>query len=129
MKTNDITEILVDIAYVIHNKIGPGILESVYEKIFMYELEKRGLNGENQVPVTVYYDGKDFDEGFRADIIVEEKVVIEIKSVETLRPVHKKQLLTYLRLTDKHVGLLINFNEYLIKDGIVRIVNNFNEKT
>ena len=128
MKLNEITGRIVDASYTIHTKLGPGLLESVYEKVLVYELEKRGLRVEKQVPVPIMYDDLEFDEGFRADIIVENSVIVELKSVEKTAPVHKKQLLTYLRLADKRVGLLINFGEHLIKDGITRLVNNFTEE-
>ena len=103
--------------------MGPGLLESVYETVLEHELLKRGLSAERQRTIPIQYDGLFFDEGFRADIIVENCVIVELKSVETIVPVHKKQLLTYLRLTDKKLGLLINFGSALIKDGIYRIVN------
>jgi GxxExxY protein len=103
--------------------LGPGLLESVYESVLAYELEKRGLHVLRQQAISVVYDGLVFDEGFRADLIVEDKVILELKSVEAMLPVHKKQLWTYLRLTDKQLGLLINFGSALIKDGITRIVN------
>jgi GxxExxY protein len=103
--------------------LGPGLLESVYEVVLAYELTKRGLCIVRQRPISIQYDQITFEEGFRADIIVEDLVIIEIKSLETLARVHKKQLLTYLRLADKRLGLLISFGEELIKDGIHRIVN------
>ena len=123
MTENEIAKIIVDAAYQIHVRLGPGLLESVYETILAYELKKRGLNVVRQVPVPVVYDDLEFEEGFRADLIVEERVIIELKSVEHIQPVHRKQLLTYLRLTDRRLGLLVNFGEALIKDGISRIVN------
>ena len=123
MTENKIAKIIVDAAYQIHVRLGPGLLESVYETVLAYELKKRGLNVVRQVPVPVIYDDLDFDEGFRADLIVEDRVIIELKSVENILPVHKKQLLTYLRLKDCRLGLLINFGEALIKDGISRIAN------
>lgn len=123
MTENEIAKTVIDAAYKIHVRLGPGLLESVYESILAYELKKRGLRVVRQVPVPVIYDELQFEEGFRADLIVEEMVIIELKSVESIRPVHKKQLLTYLRLTDRRLGLLINFGEGLIKDGIYRIAN------
>ncbi len=125
MKENEITEALIDIFIKIHSRLGPGLLESIYEEVICYELKKRNLNFKRQEGIEVFYDGNKMDIGFRADIIVEDKVIVEIKSVEALAPVHHKQLLTYLKLTDKKVGLLVNFNVNLVKDGIVRIVNNF----
>jgi len=123
MTENEIAKIIVDVAYHVHKRLGPGLLESVYETVLAYELKKRGLKVERQVPVAIVYDEIKFDEGFRADLIVEDKVIAELKSVENVVPVHKKQLLTYLRLTDKRLGLLINFGSELIRDGISRVVN------
>ena len=123
MTANEIAKIIVDVAYHVHKRLGPGLLESVYETVLAYELKKRGLKVERQVPVAIVYDEIKFDEGFRADLIVEDKVIAELKSVENVVPVHKKQLLTYLRLTDKRLGLLINFGSELIRDGISRVVN------
>jgi GxxExxY protein len=130
MKTlteNEIAREVVDAAFHIHLKLGPGLLESVYEVVLAHELKKRGLSAVRQHPVPISYDEIQFDEGFRADLIVEDQVIIELKSVEKLAPVHKKQLLTYLRLTEKRLGLLINFGEALIKDGISRVVNGLPE--
>ena len=127
MTENEIAKIIVDCAFKIHNKLGPGLLESVYKKILYYELINRGLNVQEEVGIKIKYDDLIFEEGFRADLIVENKVIIELKSIDALAPVHFKQLLTYLRLTNKHLGLLINFNEALIKDGIHRVVNNLEE--
>jgi len=127
MKENEIAKEVVDAAYRVHTKLGPGLLESVYEMVLAYELEKRGLSVIRQKSVPVKYDDLVFDEGFRADIVVEDSVILELKSVETTAPVHKKQLLTYLRLADKKLGLLINFGAPLIKHGITRIVNGLQE--
>ncbi len=124
MNENEIATKVVDAAYHIHTKLGPGLLESVYETVMAYELKQRGLNFVRQVPISIVYENVHLEEAFRADLIVENKVIIELKSVEIISPVHKKQLLTYLRLTNKHLGLLINFNTELIKEGINRIVNN-----
>lgn len=121
---NDISGQIVDAAVHVHTKLGPGLLESVYERVLTHELEKRGLHIERQVPVPIIYDEIRFEEGFRADLIVEKSVIIELKSVETLAPVHSKQLLTYLKLMDCHLGLLLNFGAPLLKDGIKRIANN-----
>lgn len=123
MTENEIATQVVDAAYHIHTKLGPGLFESVYEVVLAHELTKRGLQAERQVTVPIEYEGMTFDEGFRADVIVENKLIVEIKSIEKLANVHKKQVLTYLRLTDMKLGLLINFGEALIKDGIVRVVN------
>jgi len=124
MTENEIAKIIVDVAFQIHKRLGPGLLETVYEIVLAHALQRRGLKVERQVPVAIVFDGIGFDEGFRADLIVEDKVIIELKSVEKIIPVHKKQLLTYLRLTDKKLGLLINFGSELIRDGISRVVNN-----
>jgi GxxExxY protein len=123
MTENELSKIIVDVSYKIHVKLGPGLLESVYEAILYHELVKKGLKVERQKPIPVVWDDISLDIGFRADLIVEGKVIIELKSVETISRVHPKQLLTYLRITKMKLGLLINFNEALIKNGITRIVN------
>ena len=123
MTENGIATIVVDACYHIRTRLGPGLLESVYTRILEYELTKRGLKAQREVPVPFQYGDMQFDEGFRADLIVEGKVILELKSVENTAPVHKKQLLTYLRLTGLKLGLLINFGAPLIKDGIVRLAN------
>jgi len=123
MTENDIAKVVVDVAYHIHKDLGPGLLESVYESILCRELQERGLYVDRQVGLPVVWKEQILDEGFRADLIVEAKVIVELKSVDALAPVHFKQLLTYLRLADKRLGLLINFNEALIKSGIHRVVN------
>jgi GxxExxY protein len=117
MTENEIARQIVDAAYKIHTTLGPGLLESVYKKV------KRGLDVLWEQPIPIVYDDLHFDEGFRADLIVEGKVIVELKSIAAVAPVHKKQLLTYLRLSGKRLGLLINFNTELIKHGITRIVN------
>lgn len=124
MTENEISKILVDCCFKVHTELGPGLLESVYEEVLSYEIIKRGLNLERQKGIPVIYDQIKMELGFRADIIVENKVIIELKSIEAIAPVHTKQLLTYLKLTGLKLGLLVNFNEALIKDGIKRIVNN-----
>ena len=129
MHENEISKIVLDLCLKIHMELGPGLFESVYENILSYELNKAGLAFETQVEVPVKYDGKLFEKGFRADIIVAEKVLIELKSVEKLTDVHKKQVLTYLKLTGIKLGLLINFNEKLMRYGFTRIVNNLDEST
>ncbi|MDQ3250533.1 MAG: GxxExxY protein [Chloroflexota bacterium] len=123
MTENEIAKVIVDCAYHIHIKLGPGLLESVYEAVLAHEVRKWGLQVERQVLIPVMWDGIELANGFRADLIVEDKVIIELKSVEKNNPVHNKQLLTYLRLTNKHLGLLINFGLIRIKDGIERVVN------
>ena len=124
MEINDITGIIIEESINIHKSIGPGLLESVYEEILCYRLVKRALFVERQKPIPVFFEEVRMDIGFRADLIVEQSVVAEIKSIETIAPVHPKVLLTYLRLSDKRVGLIINFNEVVLKNGIKRVVNN-----
>ncbi|NWF90142.1 MAG: GxxExxY protein [Ignavibacteriaceae bacterium] len=124
MNENEISKIVVDCCFKVHNQLGPGLLESVYEEVLSYELNKRGLYIDRQKGISVVYDNLKMELGFRADIIVENKVIIELKSIDAIAPVHSKQLLTYLKLTGLKLGLLVNFNEALIKDGIKRIVNN-----
>ena len=124
---NEIAKEIVDGAFQIHTRLGPGLLETVYRVVLAHELKKRGLQVAREVPVRIEYDGITFEEGFRADLIVEEKLIVEVKTVEKLHPAHKKQLLTYLRLTDMRLGLLINFAEALIRDGITRVVNRLEE--
>jgi GxxExxY protein len=119
---NSLATQIVDAAFQIHVSLGPGLLESVYQHILAAELAERGLRVELQRPIPILYRGLEFEIGFRADMIVQNLVIVEIKSVEGAHPVHKKQLLTYLRLADKRLGLLINFNVELIKDGISRVV-------
>jgi GxxExxY protein len=120
---NPISKEIVDAAYKIHTTLGPGLLESVYEVVLTYELKQRGLRVERQVPIPIEYEGIRFEEGFRLDLLVEDKVIVEIKSMEEISNVHKKQLLTYLKLKGLRLGLLINFNEEVIRTGITRIVN------
>ena len=124
MTENEIATTVVDAAYTIHTRLEPGLLESVYETTLAYELTKRGLTVRRQQAMPVVYESVRMDIGFRADLIVADKVIVEIKPVEAVSPVHRKQLLTYLRLTDKRLGLLINFNVELIKGGLTRVVNN-----
>lgn len=124
MIENDLSRIIVDCCFRIHNTLGPGLLESVYEELLAYEIQKQGISIRRQQGIAVIYDHIKMDMGFRADIIVENKVIIKIKSVEDIAPVHQKQLLTYLRITGLKLELLVNFNKALIKDGIRRIVNN-----
>lgn len=124
MNENELSRIIVDISYRIHRKLGPGLLESVYEAILFYELSSLNLKVERQKPIPILWKEIQLDIGFRSDLIVENKAIIEIKSVEQISNVHPKQLLTYLKVTKLKLGLLINFNEALIKNGITRIVNN-----
>lgn len=123
MSENEIGAIVVDCAVKVHMRLGPGLLESVYEAVLAYELGRRGLSVERQVPIPIYYDDMCFEVGFRADVIVNRKVILELKSVECITNAHKKQLLTYLRLTGMKLGYLLNFGEALMKDGITRTIN------
>lgn len=127
MTENEIAKATVDVAFHIHTYYGPGLMESVYEAIMAYELQKRGLRVSRQQAIPLVHESIRMDVGFRADLIVESKLIVEIKSIEAIAPVHKKQLLTYLRLADKRLGLLINFNVELIKNGISRVVNELSE--
>ncbi|MBW6537039.1 MAG: GxxExxY protein [Mariniphaga sp.] len=124
MTENEIAKIIVNTCYNIHVELGPGLLESVYEEVLSFELQSQGLKVDRQKSIPVFWKEIKMDIGFRADLIVENKVVVELKSVELIAPVHPKQLLTYLKVTGLKLGLLINFNEKLIKDGITRIANN-----
>ena len=121
---DDITQQIIDAAIQIHRDLGPGLLESVYEAVLAYALQKRGLHVERQVAVHFEYDGMAFEEGFRADMIVERQVIVELKSIERVAPVHGKKLLTYLRLANKQVGLLLNFGANTLTEGLRRVVNN-----
>ena len=127
MTENEVAAQVVDSAYQVHTGLGPGLLESVYERALGAELSDRGLRHRVQVPVAINSRGRDLGEGFRADLIVEEKVIVELKSIEDVRPVHSVQLLTYLRMTGLRLGLLINFNVERIKGGITRVVNGLRE--
>ena len=126
---NQLSKIILDAAFKVHTKSGPGLLETVYEVVLAYELRKQGLNVERQVPIPIYYDELVFDEGFRADLLVEGKVIVELKSVEELARVHSKQVLTQLRLSQRRLALLINFGEVHLKNGIERIVNGLPDET
>jgi GxxExxY protein len=123
MNENQIAAAVVDAAFKIHTTLGPGLLESIYEATLEYELRNRGLSVLRQIGLPVYYEGLKLEIGYRVDLIVGDKVIIEIKSIEALAPIHKRQLLTYLRLANMRLGLLINFNVERIKDGIQRVVN------
>jgi len=125
MEINDITGQIIDASIKVHTSLGPGLFESIYEEVLNYELTKRGILSERQVPIPVYYDSLKMEVGFRADILVEKKVIVELKSVEIVLPVFKKKLLTYLKLSNLQIGLLINFNEELLKKGITRLFNNY----
>jgi GxxExxY protein len=124
---NPIAKEIVDAAYKIHTKLGPGLLESVYEVILAHELKKRGLRVQRQLPVPIVWEDIQFQDGYRLDLLVQDKVLVEVKSIENVERVHKKQLLTYLRLLNKRLGILINFNQELIRDGVSRVVNGLEE--
>lgn len=127
MDENAVARQIVDAAYRVHITLGPGLLESVYEAALAYELEKRGLRVSRQQAIPVVYEEVRIQMGFHADLLVEDQAIVEIKAVETIAPVHKKQLLTYLKLADKRLGLPIDFNVAPIKQGITRIVNGLQE--
>lgn len=125
MEIDKITGNIIDASIKIHKTLGPGLLESVYEEVLHYELTKRGILSMRQVPLPVIYETVKMEVGFRIDLLVENKVIVEIKSVETVVPFFKKKLLNHLRLMNLHIGLLINFNEGLLKNGITRLFNNY----
>ena len=118
---------VIGCAMEVYNTLGPGLLETAYEKALIHELQLNGLSVTSQVPVEMNYKGMNLGEGLRLDILVEDSLIVELKSVEELKPVHYKQLLTYLKLTDKRIGLLINFNVNDFRDGIKRVVNDFKD--
>jgi GxxExxY protein len=124
MTENEIAALVVDTSFHVHRELGSGLFESVYERILAFELETNGLTIARQVLVPVVWKGYQIEECFRADMIVDGKVILELKSIEKLLPVHRKQLLTYLRITNLRLGLLLNFGSEFLKDGIVRLVNN-----
>jgi GxxExxY protein len=124
---NQISKIIIEAAIDIHRRLGPGLLESVYLVVLAHELRKRGLQVEKEVAIPLVWDNIRFEVGFRADLIVEGMVVVELKSIETVLPVHLKTLLTYLRLADKRLGLLLNFREEVLKEGIHRVANGLEE--
>jgi len=123
MNENEIAKHVLDAAFLVHTKLGPGVFESVYEVILAHELQTKGFKVERQKPMSIVYDGLRFDEAFRSDLVINEKVIVELKSIEALSAVHAKQLLTQLRLTGLKLGLLINFGEAHLKNGIKRIIN------
>lgn len=125
MTENEISYLIRKAIFEVYNILGPGLLESVYEKALAIELENQGLRMKSQVPVSVTYKGIDLGLGFRTDVLVEEKIIVEIKSVVELAPIHHKQLLNYLKLTDLHLGILVNFNTNDLQSNIVRIVNGY----
>ena len=123
MTENEITGLIVDSALKIHRTVGPGLLESVYEEIMAVELSRRGMSFERQKPIPITYEGITLPDPFRADLIVDRRVLVELKSIESLQPIHSKQTLPYLRLARLRLGLLINFNVPLLRDGIIRLIN------
>ena len=123
MTENEIATMIVDASYKVHKTLGPGLLESAYEAVLAYELGQRDAVVSRQHVIPVVYESVRLEEGYRADLVVNGKVIVELKSVEKIVPVHKKQLLTYLKLANMRLGLLINFGDNLIKDGITRVVN------
>lgn len=124
MELNDITDLIINSAIKVHKVLGPGLLESAYEACLIYELRKTGIKVENQVGLPIYYDGIVLDVGYRIDLLVEDSVIVELKAVEKIIPIHEAQLISYLKLSGKKLGLIINFNVVLLKDGIKRMVNN-----
>ena len=125
---NQLSKITLDAAFKVHSRTGPGLLETVYEVVLAHELRKQGLHVERQVPIPIRYDELEFEEGFRADLVVEDKLIVELKSVEKLAPIHGKQVLTQLRLSGYRLGLLINFGEVHLRDGVERIANGLPEE-
>jgi len=124
MDLNQLSSLIIKAAINVHKELGPGLLETVYQACMIIELKNMGIKVQSEVPVEIFYNGQKInDQGFRIDLLVNDTIVVELKSVEQVRDVHKKQLLTYLRLADKPLGLLINFNEVLLKNGITRIIN------
>ena len=125
MEINDVTGQIIDAAMKVHSALGPGLLESAYEACLAHELKKKGLNVQTQVVLPIEYDGERLDAGYRIDLLVENSVIVELKAVEKMNPIFKAQILSYLKLADLQVGLLINFNVTRLKDGLQRVVNNF----
>jgi len=127
MDENELSKLILDAAYKVHSSLGPGLLESVYKVVLAHELKRQGMSVERQVDIPIQYEGVEFEIGFRADLVVDKKVLVELKSVEALKPVFSKQVLRYLRLANLKLGLLINFNEERLKFGLKRIVNGMPE--
>ena len=123
MNENELSEKIIGLAIKVHSALGPGLLESAYEKALVFELSRNGYKAEVQKSISINYEGMIIDEGYRADIVVNDIVLIELKSVKQIEDIHLKQLLTYIRLSNKKLGLLINFNEILLKNGIRRVIN------
>ena len=127
MNINEVSGMIIDCSIRIHRKLGPGLLESVYQRILAYELRKAGLQVETEVPIPIRWDGKTIDEAFRADLVVNNVVLVELKPVEKTSAVHRKQTLTYIRLANLQLGLLINFGASLLKNDLHRLVNQLPE--
>jgi GxxExxY protein len=123
MTENEIGTIVVDCSVKLHRALGPGLLEVVYEAVLTRQLRQAGLSVQRQVPIRIEFEGQVFDEGFRADIVINHSVILELKSIEKTHPVHKKQILTYLKLSGYKLGYLLNFGEELMKNGITRVIN------
>ena len=123
MNENEIGDILIDTAFYLHKNLGSGLYESVYETVLAKLLSKKGLHVQRQVAVPIEFEGEHFDEGFRLDLFIERKVIVELKSIEKITDTHKKQLLTYLKLTGTRIGYILNFGNALMKEGIIRIIN------
>ena len=124
MELNQLSSKIIKAAINVHKELGPGLLESVYQSCMVIELREMGIMVESEVPIPVYYRGNEItDQGFRIDLLVEDTVIVELKSVEKVKDIHKKQLLTYLKLTNRPLGLLFNFNEVMLRDGITRVIN------
>ena len=124
---NDVSGKIIGAAIEVHKHLGPGLLESAYEECLCCELDLRGIEFKRQVPLPLNYKGLNLDCGYRLDLLVEDKIIVELKTVETIAPIHEAQMLTYLKVRDKRVGLIINFNVRLLVDGIKRLVNNYKE--
>jgi len=127
MSINQLSEKVIGLCVEIHRNLGPGLLESAYEECLCYELSKAGIQFERQKPVSVKYKEVNLDCGFRIDVLVDQKLIVELKSVEKVLPIHEAQIITYLKISDMRVGLLINFNSVILIKGLKRFVNNFNE--
>lgn len=125
MELNDISGKIIECSIKVHRALGPGMLESAYEACLMYELKKQGLKVQHQLKLPIVYDGMKLETGYRIDLLVEEKVIVELKTFERVLPVHEAQLLSYLKMSNLKLGLLINFNVTMLKNGLKRVVNNF----
>ena len=127
MGINDITHQVIDSAMTVHTALGPGLLEKAYEVCLIHEIEKKGIKVESQVQLPLKYDGVEVELGYRVDLLIEDRIIVELKSVEAVSDIHKAQLLSYLKMGNKQVGLLINFNVVHLRNGIIRMVNNYRD--